>query len=97
MSIEAETKIDRLMDESIKALADDNAHAGAECLVELAKAFARAGLRRSSFANIRKHLLQEAMKLDQCPLLIETKLIIAEKNLLRARNGECAIIYTGTH
>jgi len=79
--------ITKLMDDCIDALADDNVNAGAECLVDLANAWARGGMSQNSFNDLRKHLVQEAKKRDQCPQLIDTKLLIAEQNLRKSRNG----------
>lgn len=71
--------IDKLISESINALADDNPSTGVECLVELANAFAVTGMSEYSFLNLRKYIIQEALKLPQCPILIETKIKQAEK------------------
>ena len=85
--------IDKLIDDCIDSLADDNANIGSECLVELAKAFAVTGMELESFLNLRTYIVQQALQRDQCPRLIETKLIESEKQLQRSRNGESSVIY----
>ena len=88
--------VDRLIEESIDALADDNPTHGAECLVDLAKAFAVTGMGQDSFNNIRYYIIEKAKERDQCPGLIDIKLKLAEQKLQEARNGEPTRIYTGT-
>ena len=85
--------IDKLIDESIDALADDNPNQGAECLIELAKAWASCGLTQQSFSELRIYIVEQAKRRDQCPRLIEIKLKEAEKQLKRVRDGEPAAIY----
>lgn len=78
--------INKLIDEAIDQLADDNPTLGAEALQELAKIFAKAGQPIQSFLNIRTYIINEAIaKTD--PLFISLKLESAEAKLREARNG----------
>ena len=85
--------IDGLINDTIDALADDNPNYGAECLVELAQAWASCSLTHASFEAMRIYIVEQAKKRDQCPILIEMKLKESEKQLQRVRNGESTIIY----
>lgn len=86
--------IDQLIEQCVKALADDDINHGAESLIELAIMWSKAGISIQSFYDIRKVIILEAQKLDQCPLLIETKLKLTEKLLRDARNGNKPKIIT---
>ena len=59
--------VDRLIEESIDALADDNPAHGAERLVDLAKAFAVTAMGQVSFNNIRYYIIEKPKERDQCP------------------------------
>lgn len=84
-------RLNDLIDEAITALADDNPEAGADCLVELAHIFAKAGVGRTSFNNIRQHITQEAIKRTSAPF-IHYKLKQAERKL---RNGRTIVSHAG--
>ena len=86
-----EYKVDDLINESINALADDNPKVGAETLVELAHIFAKAGMQRESFNNIRKHIIEQAIKRTD-PLFIKAKLEGQEQLLQGQRNGKISKI-----
>jgi len=88
MASEEINKIDALIDQCIEALADDSINQGANALFELAILYAKAGIGRYSFNNMRLYIIHEAKKMDQCPELIETKLKIAEKQMREMRNNE---------
>jgi hypothetical protein len=81
-----EEKIQDLIDESILSLADDNPRVGAESLVELAQIFAKAGMTKQSFMDIRKYIVEEAIELTD-PLFIKEKLELSEKQLQGNRCG----------
>ena len=81
-----EDKINDLIDEAINQLSDDNPNFGAESLQDLAQIFAKAGLTKESFMNIRHYIVNEAIQRTDA-VFIKEKLSIAEQQLQGARNG----------
>lgn len=88
-----EDKINDLIDEAITNLADDNVNVGAESLVELAQIFAKAGMTKESFMNIRKYIINEAIERTDA-VFIKEKLKSAEKQLQENRCGTVKRIIT---
>lgn len=82
-----EYKVDDLINEAIRNLADDNPKIGAESLAELADIFAKAGMRKQSFMDIRKHIIEQAIE-KTGPLFIKAKLEGQEQLLQGQRNGK---------
>jgi len=89
-----ENKIDKLIQECIDNLTDDNINCGAECLQELAQYFAKAGMTQQSFADTRTYIINEAKKMT-CALFIDEKLKISEQALMEKRTG--SVIIQTTH
>lgn len=84
-------EIDELIQECIDNLSDDSIGKGAECLVELAIKWAKAGLPQSSFNDMRKYIIEEAItRTDK--LFIQEKLLLTERKLRDERNGHKKII-----
>ncbi len=82
----AEEDINDLIDEAINQLSDDNTSFGAESLQELAQIFAKAGMTKESFMNIRHYIVNEAIQRTDA-VFIKEKLEIAEKQLQKVRNN----------
>ncbi len=87
-----EDEINKLIDECIDQLADDNTRVGAESLVELAHVWANAGIDISSFLDIRKYIINEAIERTD-PMFIEEKLQQAEQLLRETRCGSTIITH----
>jgi len=91
MSLEqTENKADKLIQECIDELAGDDINKGGECLQELATFWAKAGLTKHSFFNMRLYIIEEA-KLKTDAIFIEEKLKIAERRLMEKRTGSVII------
>jgi len=78
-------KLDALIQSAIDALADDNINTGAEVLVEIAQVWAKAGIPQSSFADMRKFIVESAKK-KTSSLFIYEKLRLSERKLQASRN-----------
>jgi len=74
-----EEQLNDLIDEAIKQLSSDDINTGADCLVEIARLYARAGLPQQLFGGIRQHIINEAEKRTDA-LFIQEKLKLAERN-----------------
>lgn len=85
-----EDQLNDLIDEAIKQLSSDDINTGADCLVEIARLYARAGLPQHLFGGIRDYIIKEAEKRTDT-LFIQEKLKLAERN---NQNGR--IFSTGT-
>ena len=85
-------QVDNLINDAISALADDNPKIGAEQLQELAQIFAKAGMKKQSFMDIRKHIIEQAIERTE-PLFIKAKLEGQEQLLQENRNGRTRIIH----
>ena len=82
---------DSLISEAIIELAGDDVTKGAECLVEIAQLWAKAGLPQSSFMEMRQYIINEAIeRTDQ--VFIETKIEMAERKLRERRTGSNIIL-----
>ena len=82
-----------MIDEAIKHLSDSNINTGAEALVDIAHVFAKAGMPKQTFMDIRQYIIKEAIaKTD--PLFIQEKLKIAEQKLQEIRCGNTKTIIT---
>ena len=80
-----EDQIDKLIQDAINALADDNINTGAEALKELAVLWAKAGIPQSSFDDMRKYIVESAKKKTSA-LFIDEKLRLSEQKLQAGRN-----------
>ena len=78
-----EDRLNKLIDETIDQLSSDGINEGAECLVEIAKVYAKAGLPQHLFGGIRDYIIKEAEKRTDS-LFIQEKLKLAERT---QRNG----------
>lgn len=85
-----EDQLNDLIDEAIKQLSSDDVNSGADCLVEIAHMYARAGLPQHLFGGIRQYIISEAEKRTDA-VFIQEKLKLAERNNQNAR-----IFSTGT-
>lgn len=74
-----EDQLNDLIDEAIKQLSSDDINTGADCLVEIAHLYARAGLPQHLFGGIRQYIINEAEKRTD-KLFIQEKLKLAERN-----------------
>ena len=81
---EQSDRINDMIDEAITQLSADNVNEGVEGLIELAIAWARAGLPQDSFANIRKYIIKEAEK-NTDVIFIREKLLLVERQLQTVR------------
>lgn len=75
----SEKQFNKLIDEAIDQLSSDGINEGAECLVEIAKVYAKAGLPQHLFGGIRDYIIKEAEKLTDT-VFIQEKLKLAERN-----------------
>lgn len=82
--------INSLIDECIDHLADDSPSLGANSLIELANIFAKAGMTKASFGNIRKFIVTQAIERTD-PIFIQEKLKIAERELRNNRDGKIIV------
>ena len=78
-------EINEMIEEAVTHLVDDNPEYGAESLVELAYIFAKAGMPKESFNNIRQHIVKMAVEKTGDPGFIKMKLECAEKTLQEKR------------
>lgn len=85
--------LDNLMTQIIDLLVDDKPEDAANGMLELAQYFAKAGMPKQSFANLRSHLIDEAESKTGYRPFIQEKLNLAEKALLEARGGSSIIIH----
>lgn len=82
---------DSLVTEAIIELSGDDVTKGAECLVDIAKLWAKAGLGQKSFMDMRQYIINEAIeRTDQ--VFIETKIAMAERKLRERRTGSNIIL-----
>lgn len=86
-----DNKIDMLIEESIKELSGDDINKGAECLIELATYWAKAGLTMNSFLDMRKHIIDSAIAKTDKHFITE-KLTLAERELREKRTGSKIIL-----
>lgn len=79
--------INDLMDEAIDHLCDDSPDYGADTLVELAHIFASAGMPKSTFQNIRTHIINSAIERlgKSSTMFVHYKLQKAEQKLFEER------------
>ena len=79
--------INNLIDECIDHLCDDNAAYGATSLTELARIWARAGLTKQSFIDIRQFIINSAIERlgTNATAFIHYKLQLAEQDLMKER------------
>jgi len=85
-----ENHIDKLIQECIDNLCDDNINHGAESLQELAQNFAKAGMTQQSFMDIRTYIINEAKQKTDAAF-IDIKLNISEQILREKRTGSVII------
>jgi len=85
-----ENKVDDLIEECIDNLIDDNINRGAGSLEELAQYFAKAGMTKQSFMDIRTYIINEASKKTDS-LFIDAKLKLFERILRVKRTGSVII------
>jgi len=78
-------EINDLIDECIDHLADESTLVGAQSLQELARIWAKAGVCQSSFMDIRKFIIDQAVKRTDV-YFINEKLRISEQQLQRERS-----------
>jgi len=89
----ATNQFDKLIDDAIDHLSDDDISKGADVLQEMARYWAKAGLPLESFMNMRQHVINEA-KARTNSQFIDTKLKLAERQakVIRNDNNEHSII-----
>jgi len=85
-----ENHIEKLIDECIDSLCDDNIFHGAESLQELAQNFAKAGMTMKSFLDIRTFIINQAKEKTDA-LFIDEKLKLSEQALREKRTGSVII------
>jgi len=83
-----EDYINKLIDECINDLCDDNPELGAGSLEDLARIWAKSGLGIKSFANTRQYIINSSIERlgTQATAFIGYKLQCAEHNLRKERN-----------
>ena len=79
--------INELVDDCIDHLCDDNAEYGAGSLVELAKLWAKAGLGKQSFLDMRQFIIRSSIERlgTSATAFIHYKLQLAEQDLTKER------------
>lgn len=77
--------INKLIDDAIEALVDDDVNKGADQLYELAVHFSRGGMTQKSFEDLRGYIIQEAERKTDAHFVRE-KLKIAERKLYERRH-----------
>ena len=79
--------INELIDDAIDHLCDNNAEYGAGTLVELAHLWAKAGLTKQSFLDMRHFIIQSAIERlgTSATSFIHMKVQIAEQSLQKER------------
>lgn len=82
---------DKMFDDCVNSLADDDITKGAECLEELARCWAKAGLTLKSFLDMRTHLIEQAIERTDA-IFIKEKLELAERNNRAERTGSVIIL-----
>lgn len=82
---------DSLISEAIVELAADDINKGADCLVEIAQLWAKAGFPQKSFMDMRQYIINEAVERTDA-LFIETKVAMAERKLRERRTGSNIIL-----
>jgi len=88
--IDTENHIDKLIEECIDNLCDDNINRGAESLQELAQNFAKGGMALQSFLDTRTYIINEAKKKTDA-LFIDEKLRLSEQALREKRTNSIII------
>jgi len=88
--IDTENHIDKLIEECIDNLCDDNINRGAESLQELAQNFAKGGMTQQSFMDIRTFIINQAKERTDA-LFIDAKLKLSEQFLREKRTGSVII------
>ena len=83
--------IDKLVDECIGELVNDDVTKGAESLQELARYWAEAGLSLKSFLDMRIFIINQAKEKTDAAF-IDEKLQLAESRLREERAGSPIII-----
>lgn len=83
--------VDKLIEDCITNLSDDNINNGGECLYELAVLWNKAGLTLPSFLNMRIYIIEMAKKKTDA-IFIDEKLKLAEKALREKRTGSIIIL-----
>lgn len=89
---ELDYEIDKLIDECINALVNDNASIAAEALASLAVFFAKAGMQMKAFLDIRKFIVDQAIEKTSA-LFISEKLLIAERITRESRTQTRIILH----
>ena len=78
--------INKMIDDAILALSSDRVMDGVGELMELAIVWARAGMKQSSFNDLRQYIIQEASERTD-RLFIQEKIRMAEKALRESRDA----------
>jgi hypothetical protein len=89
--MDAVNNFDILVDDAIEQLSSDHINEGVDCLVALAHVFAKAGCDMQSFLDMRKFIIQQATEKTDA-YFIQTKVELAEKQLMEFRDGKRSII-----
>lgn len=79
--------VDSLISECIDNLCSDSINQGAESLTELAHIWAKAGLTKQSFLDMRQFIVNQACERTDTLFILE-KLKLAERKLQNERNAE---------
>jgi len=79
-------KLTGLMSEIEDHLVDGSVNEAADGMAALASYFAKAGLNKIEFNNMRMHLIESATRRVGCPIFIFEHLKEAEKLLFKQRN-----------
>ncbi|NRA79863.1 MAG: hypothetical protein HRU18_16785 [Pseudoalteromonas sp.] len=82
--------IDKLIDDCIDSLIDDDIRKGGDCLEQLARHFAKAGLGLKSFTDMRTFIINQAVEQTDA-IFIKEKLELAERDSRTKRTGSIII------
>ena len=79
-------QLSQLFQQAIDQLADDDIRKGGEALQFIAKVFHKGGMPIESFFNIRKHIVDEAIKKTDA-LFIHEKIKLIERDMQYERHS----------
>ncbi|MDB4261367.1 hypothetical protein N9878_00730 [bacterium] len=91
-----EANLTKLINSIEHSLINDSPEQAAQGLTELATVWSNAGMPRTSFIDMRKHIVERAIELTDRAFILE-KLTLAERKLSGGRNGNSSGIITDLH
>jgi len=79
---------DKMINDVVDAICEDNIDRAAEALEFMAESFAKAGLGKQSFVNMKRHLIDSTIERlgKAASPMIQLKLQLAEQELMKLRS-----------